>query len=144
MNQVNSNQIWFETRSIGLDDGLLSTRGYNIRALCSRATSERQSARRITRREHLGRSFLLRINLWPRKRGGDCLCSRPPWFGSDVFTICAYCLPSRNERCQFSSAPESTLEGEDNICPFFFARDALDRFHGHSWRNCIVKKHLGA
>lgn len=69
--------------------------------------------------------FPLRINLWPRKRGGDCLCSRPPWFGSDVFTICAHCLPSRNECCQFSSAPESTLGGEDNLClssPSFFSR----------------------
>lgn len=69
-----------------------------------------------------GAPFPLRINLQPRKRGGDCLCSRPPWFGSDVFTIRAHCLPSRNERCQFSSAPESTLEGEDNLClcfPFF-------------------------
>lgn len=91
-----------------------------------------------------GAPFLLRINLWPRKRGGDCLCSRPPWFGSDVFTIRAHCLPSRNERCQFSSAPESTLGGEDNLCLFFSLQDTLDRFHGHSWRNCIVKKHLGA
>lgn len=33
---------------------------------------------------------------------------------------------------------------EKTISALFFARDALDRFHGHLWRNCIVKKHLAS
>lgn len=58
----------------------------------------------VTSREHFGGPLSPpRINLWPRKREGDCLCSHAlgglPTTSFYEFSI----VSTRNERCQFSA-----------------------------------------
>ena len=78
----------------------------------------------VTSREHsVAPLSPLRINLWPRKRAGDCLCSRA--LGGLPMTFlrvlhCPYAPPpplETNERCQFSANASSPFSS--SICRYF-------------------------
>lgn len=89
--------------------------------------------------------FPLRINLWPRKRGGDCLCSRPPRGLAETFLrfapiVCPRGMSAANFRPHLKACSgEKTISAF--LLLFFLARRAPS---GVFTVKLHIKRHLNA